>query len=239
MTKKEQIIEMMIAKNPHLAAQRSLIVHELGKILAQVGAVKGDDGYTPKKGMDYFTEAEKQALVAEVAALVRMPKDGNHGRDGTDGEHGITPVRGVDYMHEADMQYMLKRIKPLLPAKAKDGVSPSIDEIVAATKKEFPLVPTQDELVVNLLKHPTLRLLMHGGGGSGSSTTIYTQTPVGAVDGANKTYTVTNTITTVISLIINGMYVHPAEYTVSGAGFTMGTAFDPSLSGTGFTIVYT
>lgn len=72
---------------------------------------------------------------------------------------------------------------------------------------------------------------------SGTSTT-YTETPVGAIDGSNVTYTTANTITTVLNMAINGQFIHPSQYTVSGAGFTMGTALDASLSGTGFTIVY-
>lgn len=31
-----------------------------------IQGVKGDDGYTPVKGVDYYTEAEKQALVQDV-----------------------------------------------------------------------------------------------------------------------------------------------------------------------------
>lgn len=31
---------------------------------------RGADGYTPKKGLDYFTESEKQQLVQDVLALI-------------------------------------------------------------------------------------------------------------------------------------------------------------------------
>lgn len=67
---------------------------------------------------------------------------------------------------------------------------------------------------------------------------VYTETPTGTVDGSNTTYTTVNTITTVIALWINGEYVHPSEYTASGAGFTMGTALPADLSGKSFTIIY-
>lgn len=72
--------------------------------------------------------------------------------------------------------------------------------------------------------------------GGGSAT--YSETPSGLVNGSNTTYTTVNAITTVINLTINGQFIHPAEYVVAGAGFTMGTALDSSLSGKGFTIVY-
>lgn len=50
--------------------------------LALLKGEKGDPGYTPQKGVDYF--------------------DGKPGKDGIDGEDGRTPVRGTDYWTEAD-----------------------------------------------------------------------------------------------------------------------------------------
>lgn len=73
---------------------------------------------------------------------------------------------------------------------------------------------------------------------TGGSSAFYVETPTGAINGSNKIYTTANTITTVLSLHINGQFIHPSEYTASGAGFTMGTALDSSLSGLGFTIIY-
>ena len=73
---------------------------------------------------------------------------------------------------------------------------------------------------------------------TGSSSTIYTETPVGLIDGANKTYTTLHSITTVLGFNINGMFIHPAEYSISGAIITFVVALDASLAGTGFTIVY-
>lgn len=84
-----------------------------------------------------------------------------------------------------------------------------------------------------LLDHVTGRLLVS----TSSSGTIFTETPQGAIDGVNKIYTTTNTITTVIGLWYNGEFIHPAEYTVSGAGFTMRTAL-PVIPGAAFTISY-
>lgn len=81
--------------------------------------------------------------------------------------------------------------------------------------------------------------LMHGSGSRGGSATIYTETPSGLINGSNRTYTVAHTITTVIGMWINGEFIHPGEYTVSGAGFTMGTALPLALSGSSFTISYT
>jgi len=84
-----------------------------------------------------------------------------------------------------------------------------------------------------LCDHVTGRLLVDSVGGS----TIYSETPGGLIDGVNKVYTTGRTITTVIGLWYNAGFVHPAEYTASGAGFTMGTAL-PAISGAAFSISY-
>lgn len=46
----------------------------------QILSVAGEDGYTPVKGVDYFTAAEKAAMVSEAAAAIPIsdyvPKSG-------------------------------------------------------------------------------------------------------------------------------------------------------------------
>jgi len=85
-----------------------------------------------------------------------------------------------------------------------------------------------------LIDHVTGRVLTDA---SGAVTSIYSETPTGAIDGSNTVYTTSHTITTVIGMWYNGQFIHPAEYTVSGAGFTMGIAL-PAVSGAAFTISY-
>ena len=72
----------------------------------------------------------------------------------------------------------------------------------------------------------------------GGSTTFYTETPTGLINGSNVTYTTAQTITSVVNFAINGQYIHPVEYTTSGTTITFVTALPSSLSGTSFTIVY-
>lgn len=67
---------------------------------------------------------------------------------------------------------------------------------------------------------------------------VYVETPSGAIDGSNTVYTVSNTINTVIGIWINGEFIDPGSYIVSGAGFTMNTALPTALSGLPFTITY-
>lgn len=80
---------------------------------------------------------------------------------------------------------------------------------------------------------------------TGAATTVYTETPVGLINGSNTTYTVAHTINSIFSFAINGMYLHPqdiaagtGDYTFSGSTITFLTALPSSLAGTSFTIVY-
>lgn len=68
--------------------------------------------------------------------------------------------------------------------------------------------------------------------------TVYSETPTGLINGVNTSYIVLHTITTVIGMELNGQYIDPSQYTVSGAGFTMGTAIPAAFSGLPFTIIY-
>ncbi|MCR4331033.1 MAG: hypothetical protein NUV49_04120, partial [Patescibacteria group bacterium] len=67
---------------------------------------------------------------------------------------------------------------------------------------------------------------------------IQKETPSGDIDGVNKAYTVSQTIHSVISLVINGEPITDDEYTVSGHTITMTTALPAALSGLSFRILY-
>ena len=96
------------------------------------------------------------------------------------------------------------------------------------------VLPWGDPVTHRILVSPT-------GGGA----TIYTETPAGAINSINVTYTTVHNINTVYSFAINGEYVHPqdlgagtGDYTVSGSTITMLSPLPASLSGSAFTIVY-
>lgn len=89
----------------------------------------------------------------------------------------------------------------------------------------------------------THRLLVTSTGGG--TTTVYTETPSGAINGSNLTYTVAHTINSIFSFAINGQYLHPrdigagtGDYTFSGMTVTFLSALPAMLAGTSFTIVY-
>lgn len=48
---------------------------------ALMGDLRGKDGTTPKKGVDYFTPAEIAHFIATIEKRIRIPKDGDNGKD--------------------------------------------------------------------------------------------------------------------------------------------------------------
>lgn len=67
---------------------------------------------------------------------------------------------------------------------------------------------------------------------------IYTETPVGLINGVNTDYTVSHDINAVYSFAINGDFLHPVDYSTTGNTITMVAPLDASLSGLPFTIIY-
>lgn len=88
--------------------------------------------------------------------------------------------------------------------------------------------------IVALWADPTLHALLTTGG----IASLYTQTPVGTIDGVNAAFTTTNTINFVVGLYQNGAFVHPVDYTFASTTLTFNTAPDVSFAGMPFTIVY-
>jgi len=138
------------------------------KLLAQITQLKGDDGYTPKKGVDYFTAAEIDSIIKHIRSQVHdgyTPVKGKDYRDGVDGytpvkgkdyhdgRDGDTPMRGVDYYTEKDkedlMRDLLGRIpkpKPLL-ALTEKGVQQQIDAAFANRKIKLGDIEDVNKLV--------------------------------------------------------------------------------------------
>lgn len=73
---------------------------------------------------------------------------------------------------------------------------------------------------------------------STASSTVYTETPSGTINGSNDTFTTAHSITSIYSFAINGQFIHPSEYSVAGSTITFVTAPDATLSGLPFTIIY-
>lgn len=74
---------------------------------------QGQPGYTPKKGVDYFTDEEAEAFLA-----VATPKKGIDYHDGKD---GYTPVKGVDYFTPSEVTEFKKAVTPVKGIDYFDG----------------------------------------------------------------------------------------------------------------------
>lgn len=74
----------------------------------QLALLKGDPGYTPQKGIDYFDGKDgRDGVDGKDGAPGKDGQDGQDGspgKDGQNGDPGYTPVRGVDYWTAADKQ---------------------------------------------------------------------------------------------------------------------------------------
>ena len=79
---------------------------------------KGEDGYTPKKGEDYFTEKEIKDIVKQVKDLIPDPKDGENG------QNGYTPEKGKDYFTDEEITNLINEVTSRIPTpeNGKDAV---------------------------------------------------------------------------------------------------------------------
>ena len=94
------------------------------------------------------------------------------------------------------------------------------------------------------LRKMRVRGMLSGGGTSAIGVaaaignSIKKETPSGAINGSNTTYTVSKPINAVFSFAINGMVIHDSEYTIAGRTISMITAISSDFSGTTFRITY-
>lgn len=103
---------------------------------------------------------------------------------------------------------------------------------VSSTDGSTPIVVYADPV--------THRLLVDVAGGSG--TAVNNETPSGAFDGVNTTFTLAHTpLAGTLLLFLNGQFQHPgvsADYTLSGDTITYNAAPSAAFSGLPFTAVY-
>ena len=143
------------------------------------------------------------------------------------GEDGHTPTNSE----------IMALIKPLIP-KAEKVEMPNLDRFDEENER---LSGKIDELEKKIDDMPTRRL----GGTGGDANVAYSlnrlvksETPSGAINGSNTAYTLTRIPKVILSFYINGIFIHPAEYTQVGTTITFSTALPSSLSGKGFTITF-
>ena len=85
-------------------------------VLTLLSLLKGENGKTPIKGEDYFTEEEIESFKKEIT-----PKKGEDYIDGKDGLDGYTPKKGKDYFTDKEIKQIIDDILKQIP-KPKDGL---------------------------------------------------------------------------------------------------------------------
>lgn len=175
MTRDERLQAYKIATDPNFALSQTL-----AKVLASIQQIKGDDGYTPIKGKDYFTNDELSQIIAYIRSQLKDGIDGKDGIgiDGKDGRNGIdgeTPIRGVDYYTSNDEDKLLKKVLSKIP-KPKDGISVKPEEVTKIVMGNLEKLRKDDHtsIVNEILNNPVLRMLLHGGGSSAGTTSPLT-----------------------------------------------------------------
>jgi len=161
---------------------------------------KGDDGYTPIKGVDYVDgvdgkDADEDRILETILSKIPTPENGKNGRNGFDGEDGKVELKKVTKlivkMLKDEQLLDLSHIKGAQKF-IKDGVSYKIEE------------------------------LMHGGGGSSSSGLNYLALVTGMIDNSNTVFTFAKTPTIVV---VNGAsYINGFGVTITGTTATLDNA---------------
>lgn len=232
--------------------QKSLeVVQENKPIIYQLKTVQGDKGEKGEKG-DKGDKGE-DGLNGEDGY---SPIKGKDYDDGQPGEPGYTPIKGKDYFTSEEIREFKKEVTPIKGKDYKDGEPgevPKLEDLIDQVIDKIKKLKGNDRLdISNLRNGENLAYLLskpkkndkidfndmrwHGSGLTASG--IYTQTPVGLVNGINTVYTVDHEINNVIGFAINGQYIHPSEYSFSGTTITFFTPIDASLAGTPFSITY-
>jgi hypothetical protein len=113
------------------------------KNITVVKGDKGEPGYTPVRGKDYYTAQEIDFIIQHIQSQVKPGMKGDpgiQGDPGSPGKPGYTPQRGVDYWLPKDQEKILQSVLAKIP-KSKDGISPDINEVVNKAVDELKKKP--------------------------------------------------------------------------------------------------
>ena len=144
-----------------------------------------------------------------------------------------------------DVETISKSAVALIPEVTSDDIRNKLEILEGEDEKlRISAIGHLREELDELKRMRQIRGSMFGGGTSAIGVASAmgfagrTETPSGAINSSNVTYTVTKPINFIFSFMINGQSIPSADYSVSGRTITMDTALDSSLSGTEFEIKY-
>lgn len=164
-TKREQLQELIDQRNPELALGKILANKSLAEYITKMDSIegaKGEPGYTPVKGKDYFTQEEVNLIVNHIQSRVKNGDKGEPGIPGAPGKDGQTPFRGIDYWTSADQEKILKDVLSAIPKPTKEKPI-DVNDLIKKVKDATPQVNYKEE-IGKILASPGFRMLLHGGG---------------------------------------------------------------------------
>lgn len=225
--------------------------------VAGVHYVVPQNGYTPRKGVDYFDAPapDHEHIINEVTKRIPVPQKGKDYFDGKDAvvDHNLIINEVAKKVKVPTPKIDEKKLGKLVQDKIEEHLAsmPKPDVHIDEVKGFKEALAPMNANISRYLLSGTGDTVTAGTGISitedsegskvinASAGTVYTETPSGAVNSINTSYTVLHTITTVIGFWINGQFLHPtSDYTFSGTTITMVSALPTELSATGFTISY-
>lgn len=195
---------------------------------------------TAVQTLEQKAAALEQMTDAKVTAAIASIKNGENGKDGRDGRDGID---GLSPDPEAIAKAAANLIKlPEYRAPIMDGPEEIRDKLDLLEDTE------QTKAIVDLRKDvEELKRRPIGRGGGTSAMGVaqafkyiaHTEEPTGAIDGANTTYTVKNTIWWIAGFTLNGEQIAELpNFTYSGKTITFATAIPAAYNGKDFEVKY-
>lgn len=112
----------------------------------QVKGDKGEPGYTPVKGKDYFTKDEIETIKKQVFKMIEIPKP-------IPGTPGKTPVKGKDYFTPQEIGKFIQDIRSTIEVPKAEQVDYKrvqafVEEQVIQKAKEIEkLIPDASEVI--------------------------------------------------------------------------------------------
>jgi len=230
-----EIVDKVIAdivKEMHVMVETSREISKIDKnmvidqavvrVLKDIKGSTGDsgrDGIDGVKGLDAPVVSPK--MVAKELKNDSTFKVMTRGEDGLDGEVGKTPT-------EAELTTLIKKALPKIEDIDIKKLVKDIEKLQGTDRLDYLKLRNLPVESVGKTKS------VHRGGPS----TVQTETPSGAINGSNVTYTVARRISSIASFGINGQMIHSDEFSTSGSTITFVTALPSALSATTFEIKY-
>lgn len=230
------------------------IFTKITQIKGDIGE-KGDDGYTPIKGVDFFTEQEIQQFANQIQNRIKIPKDGIDGitpQAGVDyptnkqvrdeiikhiprmpkPENGKTPIKGIDYFTEQDIKEILAKLH--VPEVTGEQIVKKVNALEITPEKQIDAVHIKN--LPEFVRKAAKRALHRGGAA------VLWHDLSSELDGVTKTFTIpvnNNNSVMVFSTQFPIIFRRTIDFTISGRTLTLTDQVDAPATGQTLNILFT